>query len=162
MNKTELLISECLRMPLALGYLKLQEHARAVESRLSERKTVHEWLNAKGTPREENGRPLCLLRRLAIALGIHDEMKQRPDSSGVWWCLRGKEWSIGRAEVIHWGDEDDGERVLAWTAGGVYARCDLINHPVDSGTRWAKAEPPNLNESNETSAAAGSERSAHE
>jgi len=129
-------------MPLGIGYIRLQEHARSVESKLSERKTVHEWLNAKGIPREENGNPLCLLRRLAIALGIHEELKARPDTPGFWWCLRGDEWSIGRAEIIHWGDEEDGERVLAWTAGGGYARCDLINIPNDSGSRWAKAFPP--------------------
>lgn len=108
------------------------------------RKNLIEWLNAKGTPREENGKPLCLLRRLAIALGIHDELKERPDSPGAWWCLRWQEWSIGRAVVIHWGDEDDGERVLAWTAGGPYVRCEMINNPLYSGTRWVKAEPPIL------------------
>ena len=40
------------------------------ESRLSERKTVHCWLNDQGVPKEEYGKPLCLLRRLAIALDI--------------------------------------------------------------------------------------------
>ena len=44
----------------------------AGSAKLSERKTVHEWLNSKGVPSEENGRPICLLRRLAIALEIHD------------------------------------------------------------------------------------------
>jgi hypothetical protein len=48
----------------------LFESHRALEAKCSERKTVHEWLNAKGIPREENGRALCLLRRLAIALNI--------------------------------------------------------------------------------------------
>lgn len=48
---------------------------RAIEAdkaaaKLSERKTVHEWLNGKGVPDKEHGKPLCLLRRLAIALGI--------------------------------------------------------------------------------------------
>jgi hypothetical protein len=109
MNKTELLISECLRMPLALGYLKLRDHALALEAelqysredrqagaaasklladklaaasaKLSERKTVHEWLNAKGTPREENGKPLCLLRRLAIALDVHGEALNESNAS---------------------------------------------------------------------------------
>lgn len=94
---------------------------------------------------EEDGKPLCLLRRLAIALGIHDELKVRPDSQGFWWMLRPcGEWHIGRAEVIHWGEEDSGERVLAWTAGGIYSRCDMMNTPKDSGTRWAKAMPPIL------------------
>lgn len=42
------------------------------EAKLSERKTVHQWLDQKGIPQEENGKPVCLLRRLAIALKIHD------------------------------------------------------------------------------------------
>ena len=50
----------------------LKSQLDAANAKLSERKTVHQWLNAKGTPREENGKPLCLLRRLAIALEIHD------------------------------------------------------------------------------------------
>lgn len=49
-------------------------------AKISERKTVHEWLNAKGTPREENGKPICLLRRLAIALEIHSELNNRGDT----------------------------------------------------------------------------------
>lgn len=46
--------------------------ARAVKlierwaAKISERKTVHEWLNQLGIEREENGRQLCLLRRLSI------------------------------------------------------------------------------------------------
>ncbi len=51
----------------------LAEERDAANAKLSERKTVHEWLNAKGTPMEENGRLLCLLRRLAIALDVHGE-----------------------------------------------------------------------------------------
>lgn len=38
------------------------------EAKLSERKTVHEWLNDVGIPREEFGKPICLLRRLRIAV----------------------------------------------------------------------------------------------
>lgn len=39
-------------------------------AKLSERKTVHEWLNETGIPtEEETGKPMCLLRRLAVALG---------------------------------------------------------------------------------------------
>lgn len=52
---------------------KLHESQLArMKAKLSERKTVHQWLNTKGTPTHENGKPLCLLRRLAIALNIHD------------------------------------------------------------------------------------------
>lgn len=49
----------------------LRDALRESMAKLSERKTVHEWLNTKGVPREENGKPLCLLRRLAIALEIN-------------------------------------------------------------------------------------------
>lgn len=43
----------------------------AKEAKLSERKTVHEWLNQIGAAdKEENGNPMCLLRRLAVQLGI--------------------------------------------------------------------------------------------
>ncbi len=39
--------------------------------KLSERKTVHEWLNSRGTPSvEATGKPMCLLRRLAVALDV--------------------------------------------------------------------------------------------
>lgn len=37
-------------------------------AKLSERKTVHEWLNDLGIPREEAGKPICLLRRLSITV----------------------------------------------------------------------------------------------
>jgi hypothetical protein len=101
MKRTEEKERECNRLPGTLGYLKMRDHALSLETelqysredrqagaaasklladklaaasaKLSERKTVHEWLNAKGTPREENGKPLCLLRRLAIALDVHGE-----------------------------------------------------------------------------------------
>ena len=36
-----------------------------VGAKLSERKTVHEWLNDL-VPKEEFGKPICLLRRLRI------------------------------------------------------------------------------------------------
>lgn len=37
-------------------------------NKLGERKTVHEWLNKAGIPKEEMGKPICLLRRLRIAV----------------------------------------------------------------------------------------------
>lgn len=44
---------------------------RSDHSKLAERKTVHEWLNQKGVPAiETTGKPMCLLRRLAVALGV--------------------------------------------------------------------------------------------
>lgn len=40
-------------------------------SALSERKTVHEWLNILGIPtKEETGKQMCLLRRLSVALKV--------------------------------------------------------------------------------------------
>lgn len=51
-----------------------------IQGKLSERKTVHQWLNEKGTPREENGKPVCLLRRLAIALAVHPPSHDPDDS----------------------------------------------------------------------------------
>lgn len=43
----------------------------ATRAKLSERKTVHQWLNQIGVPdREITGKRMCLLRRLAVALGI--------------------------------------------------------------------------------------------
>lgn len=47
----------------------------SIEAKLSERKTVHEWLNANGIPSNELGKPICLLRRLRIALDQLAEMK---------------------------------------------------------------------------------------
>lgn len=50
--------------------LRVEQLATA-SAKLSERKTVHEWLNSKGVPcKESTGKPMCLLRRLAVALGI--------------------------------------------------------------------------------------------
>ena len=80
--------------------------------------------------------------------------KIRPDSKGWWWRhYRGKngdEWEIGKAEMIYWEDagEPVQERVLAWTTGGSWTRCDFINLRSDAGTRWIKAEPPVLDSEN--------------
>jgi hypothetical protein len=45
---------------------KLREELAAAKAKLSERKTVHEWLNALDIPTVEEGKPICLLRRLRI------------------------------------------------------------------------------------------------
>ena len=37
-------------------------------ARMSERKSVHQWLTAQNIPEEENGKRICLLRRLRITL----------------------------------------------------------------------------------------------
>lgn len=57
----------------------LRDALQEAQTKLSERKTVHEWLNACGIAREENGKPICLLRRLRIAcnhlykMSIHED-----------------------------------------------------------------------------------------
>lgn len=63
--------------PKVKRYTKYDYVLRAMKAnewaaKISERRTVHEWLNAKGVPVLERNRPLCLLRRLAIALGISE------------------------------------------------------------------------------------------
>ena len=44
--------------------------------------------------------------------------------------------------MIWWGDEADGERILAFTVGGCYRRCDDINRNADEGVRYYPATPP--------------------
>lgn len=39
-------------------------------AQLSERKTIHEWLNSAAIPATENGKPICLLRRLRITVDL--------------------------------------------------------------------------------------------
>ena len=59
---------------------KIQSWGPEIEglsAKLEERKTVHEWLNNIGIPAEEQtGKRMCLLRRLAVALGVqpHDHI----------------------------------------------------------------------------------------
>ena len=49
----------------------LMAKLEVAQAKLSERKTVHEWLNQIGAEdTEANGKPMCLLRRLAVELGI--------------------------------------------------------------------------------------------
>jgi len=82
--------------------------------------------------------------------------KIRPDSEGWWWRLyngkNGPEWDIGEARVIYWEEsaEPEQERLLAWTSGGCWTRCDKINLRADAGTRWIKATPPVLDSENDT------------
>ena len=45
-----------------------QEYSTKCHARMSERKSVHQWLTAQNIPEEENGKRICLLRRLRIAL----------------------------------------------------------------------------------------------
>lgn len=56
-----------------IQWKRKEEWFRPYLAKLSERKTVHEWLNMKGIPtHEETGKPMCLLRRLSVALGISE------------------------------------------------------------------------------------------
>ncbi len=88
----------------------------------------------------------------------------RPDSEGWWWRLCKGEWECGKAEYIQWEDagEPEQERVLAWSRGGCYTRCDQINLRLDSGTRWFKATPPILDSENTTSPSTGATEKDHE
>ncbi len=60
---------ECEQNPSAiLGKIKFRNNERIkYEAHESERNTVHQWLNDCSIPREELGKPICLLRRLRIA-----------------------------------------------------------------------------------------------
>lgn len=90
--------------------------------------------------------------------------KIRPDSEGWWWRLCKGELEIGKAEYIAWEDagEPEQERVLAWSRGGCYTRCDYINLRSDSGTRWIKATPPALDSENAIGHAPGAHGKATE
>ena len=44
------------------------------QAKLSERKTMHQWLNDVGIPAEEDGKPICLLRRISIAVDFIHRM----------------------------------------------------------------------------------------
>ena len=60
---------------LSFGLCVPFEVSRDIEKDLNrlneERKTVHQWLDANGTPdTEATGLKMCLLRRLAVALGV--------------------------------------------------------------------------------------------
>lgn len=72
----------------------------------------------------------------------------RPNSPGFYWELvqstnGSSEWRIVTVEMIYFGEEDSGERVLACTSGGVWARCDMINaNGRDNGSRYFRANPP--------------------
>lgn len=71
-----------------------------------------------------------------------NKSKMRPDCEGFWWMLQGGEWSIGKAEMIWWGDNDEGENVLSFSTGGCFRRCDTINLTNDEGIRFYQAQPP--------------------
>jgi hypothetical protein len=53
-----------------------------IQYKLSERKTVHQWLNHEGIPYEENGKPICLLRRISILLDEYRKLKMEIENKG--------------------------------------------------------------------------------
>ena len=53
---------------------KLLDRIAVMEVKLSERKTVHQWLNGLGIPKEEFEKPICLLRRLRILCDKYMEL----------------------------------------------------------------------------------------
>lgn len=55
---------------------KRQAEKAAIAAKLSERKTVHQWLNKLAIPVKENGKDICLLRRIRIALDELFEFKK--------------------------------------------------------------------------------------
>jgi hypothetical protein len=79
-------------------------------------------------------------------------VKIRPDSEGWWWKWEmykgGPEVTMGRAKIVPFCDDEETEKVLAWSVGGCWMRCDKINAPRDLGSRWIKAIPPVFNAEN--------------
>lgn len=65
-------------------------------AKLSERKTVHEWLNALNIPSEEDGKSLCLLRRLRITCDLFAELKSQPSADDVILIRCTKHLNIGQ------------------------------------------------------------------
>ena len=59
---------------------KKQHREAEIQAKLSERKTVHDWLNTINVPSEEMGRPICLLRRLRILVDEYDRLTGVVDS----------------------------------------------------------------------------------
>jgi hypothetical protein len=80
--------------------------------------------NAKGTPREENGKPRCLLRRLAIALGIHDELPANSDSPVTY----------GASLVIptnpSWANSPIHQEVQEWEKESIHSQ--YVNKPSET------------------------------
>jgi hypothetical protein len=82
------------------------------EAKLSERKTVHEWLNDLHIEREELGKPLCLLRRLRILCdryqGTCDQLSLEMGKQ-IGWPVSAdpaQPADSGRVELERWGLPD--------------------------------------------------------
>lgn len=80
---------------------ELQNRLSTVEAHESERKTVHEWLNDLKIPKEELGKKICLLRRLAILRDKHSTLLKASeglekalkliDKDSAYGCARAKQ-----------------------------------------------------------------------
>ena len=63
---------------------ELIDHCQRLLAKAQERKAVHQWLNDIGTPtREATGKPMCLLRRLAVQLGVAPHVAFGPDMKAM-------------------------------------------------------------------------------
>jgi hypothetical protein len=71
----------CYEQSLKLSSKSREKIHAQTKAKLSERKTVHEWLTAAGIPSEERGKPLCLLRRLRITVERYRKLAGLPFSS---------------------------------------------------------------------------------
>lgn len=67
-----------------------------VEAKLSERKTVHEWLNSLNISSEEFGKQICLLRRLRI---LCDKFVEYEDAFNQLWHY--SDCTEGQMELIN-------------------------------------------------------------
>ena len=103
-------------------------------AKISERKTVHQWLNAKGVPREEAGKPICLLRRLAIALGVHDDA-QPLEMSDVRWEYEDQlpEMSDDEFAAIFKASRVDGARLYPYVEDSNGNRIWITHIPIFAG-----------------------------
>jgi hypothetical protein len=76
------------RFALGDNGLRMQDeliaYCKELRSEHEERKTVHQWLDAKGVPTHEGtGLKMCLLRRLAVALGMAPHLPGEAECAAV-------------------------------------------------------------------------------
>lgn len=104
-------------------------------AKISERKTVHQWLNAKGVPQEEAGKPMGLLRRLAIALSVHDGVRPL-EMSDVRWEYEDQlpEMSDDEFAAIFKASRVDGVRLYPYVEDGNGNRIWITHIPILQAT----------------------------
>ena len=105
---------------------------------------ITEWGNKMERQRNELLKQVRYMKNEISECIESPESLPRPDQPGYWWKIDGGKLKIGKAEIIQWeyNDGEDVEHVLAWSCGGVWTRCDTINNPIDTGSRWVKAVEP--------------------